>query len=148
MAAAISHVEVERSQAGDVTHLRLSGVIDETFSGQLRFPSGAILAFDCGFRAPLRTFVEIVGSEGVLMVARPFKPGLAEKILLTRGEETEAIEVAGQELYRGEVEDMADAVLLGRTPRVSLADSRANVAALLALLRSAREGKPVAVRQG
>ena len=55
---------------------------------------------------------------------------------------------AGQELYRGEVEDMADAVLLGRTPRVSLADSRANVAALLALLWSAREGKPVAVRQG
>jgi len=121
--------------------------IDETFSGQLRFPSGAILAFDSGFRAPFRTFMEIVGSEGVVTVARPFKPGLAEQIMLTRGEETEAIDVAGQELYRGEVEDMADAVLLGRTPRVSLADSRANVAALLALLRSAREGRPIAVSQ-
>ncbi len=121
--------------------------IDETFSGQLRFPSGALLAFDCGFRAPFRTFMEIVGSEGVITVARPFKPGLAETILLTRGEETETIPVTGQELYRGEVEDMAAAVLLGRTPRVSLADSRANVAALIALLRSAREGKPVVVGQ-
>jgi len=119
--------------------------VDETFAGQLRFPSGAILSFDCGFRAPFRTFMEIVGSEGVLAVARPFKPGLSEQIVLTRGEVNETIDVAGQELYRGEVEDMADAVLLGRAPRVSLADSRANVAALLALLRSARERRPVAV---
>ena len=43
------------------------------------------------------------------------------------------------------VGDLADAVLLGRPPRISLADSRANTAALLALLRSAREGRPVAV---
>jgi predicted dehydrogenase len=41
------------------------------------------------------------------------------------------------------VEDLADAVLLGKTPRISLADSRANVAAIDALLRSAREGRPV-----
>jgi hypothetical protein len=40
---------------------------------------------------------------------------------------------------------MADAVLLARAPRVSLSDSRCNVATLLALLRSAREGRPVAV---
>jgi predicted dehydrogenase len=46
-------------------------------------------------------------------------------------------------LYLGEVEDMADAVLLGRPPRISLADSRANVAALVALLESAERGQPV-----
>ena len=83
----------------------------------------------------------------MLAVARPFKPGLSEQVLLTRGDQSEPIDVVGQELYRGEVEDMADAALLGRTPRVSLADSRANVAALLALLRSAREGRAVAVGQ-
>jgi hypothetical protein len=40
---------------------------------------------------------------------------------------------------------MADAILLGRPPRVSLADSRSNVAAIVALLRSARENRPLPV---
>ena len=38
---------------------------------------------------------------------------------------------------------MADAILLGKPPRVSLADSRANVAAILALFESAKMGKPI-----
>jgi predicted dehydrogenase len=119
--------------------------IDETFVGQLRFPSGALAAFDCGFRAPLRTHLEVVGSEGTLTVPQPFKPGLTEQVVLRRGDVSETIEVSGQELYLGEVEDMADAIQHGRPPRVSLADSRGNAAALLALLRSAREGRPVAI---
>src|SRR6185503_15300925 len=49
------------------------------------------------------------------------------------------------ELYLGEVEDMADAVQHGRPPAVSLAESRGNVAALVALYRSAREGRPAPV---
>ena len=56
---------------------------------------------------------------------------------------SEIVAAPGQELYLGEVEDMADAILLGVPPRVSLADSRVNVATILALLRPAREGKPV-----
>jgi len=41
------------------------------------------------------------------------------------------------------VEDMADAILLGHEPRISLDDSRANVAAISALLESARIGNPL-----
>jgi len=78
-------------------------------------------------------------------VPTPFKPGLDEQITLAHGEETQTISMPGQELYLGEVEDMADAILLGKAPRVSVADSRGNVAAIVALLRSAREGKPVSV---
>jgi len=59
------------------------------------------------------------------------------------GDETESIKIAGEELYIGEVEDMADAILLGREPRVSLHDSRNNIAAILALLESARTHQPV-----
>jgi hypothetical protein len=46
-------------------------------------------------------------------------------------------------LYLYEIEDMADAILLGRAPRVSLDDSRGNIRTILALLESARTGKPV-----
>ena len=41
---------------------------------------------------------------------------------------------------------MADAILLGREPRISLEDSRANVAVISALLESAQWGKPVKLK--
>jgi hypothetical protein len=40
---------------------------------------------------------------------------------------------------------MYDAIVHAKPPRISLADSRNNVAAILALLQSARENKPVAL---
>ena len=42
-----------------------------------------------------------------------------------------------------EVEDMEKAIMDGQAPRISLADSRANVATIVALLQSAKEDKPV-----
>ena len=122
--------------------------VDESFVGQLRFPGGELAQFDCGFRSPLRAHVEIVGSEGTITVPTPFRPGLNSQFILTRGKDSdkrETVTVPGQELYIGEVEDMADAILNGKSPLVSLKDSRANVGAILALLRSAREGKVVRV---
>lgn len=117
--------------------------IDETFIGQMRFVNGVHAQFDCGLKSPSRSFVEIVGSDGTLEIPVPFKPGLNEKIYLKRGDETEIIEIEGQELYLGEVEDMADAILLGKPPRVSLSESRGTVAAILGLIQSAMAGKPV-----
>ena len=119
--------------------------VDETFVGQMRFDHDVYAQFDCSFAVPLRAFMEIVGSEGVLNVPTPFKPQTNEKIFLTRGDQTETIKIKGQELYIGEVEDIADAILLGREPRISLEDSRTNVATILALLESARSGKPVKI---
>ena len=117
--------------------------IDETFVGQMRFDHEVLSQFDCSFVIPFHVFMEIVGSEGTLNIPNPFKPGVDEKIYLTRGDKTETIKIKGQELYIGEVEDMADAILLGHPPRISLDDSRANVAAIFALLESARARKPV-----
>jgi predicted dehydrogenase len=120
--------------------------IDEAFVGQLRFPSGALASFDSGFRSPFRTSIEVVGSEGVLHVPAPFKPGPGATITLVRGDRSETLAMPDELLYLGEVEDMADAVLLGRAPRISLEDSRGNCAALLALYRSAAEAHPVPLR--
>jgi len=119
--------------------------IDETFVGQMRFANDIHAQFDCSFAIPFHAFMEIIGSEGTLNVPNPFKPGVDEKIYITRGDKTETIKIKGQELYIGEVEDMADAILLGTPPRVSLADSRGNVATIAALLRSARENRPLPV---
>ncbi|HLE92319.1 MAG TPA: Gfo/Idh/MocA family oxidoreductase [Anaerolineales bacterium] len=119
--------------------------IDETFVGQMRFANDIHAQFDCSFAIPFHAFMEIIGSEGTLNVPNPFKPGVDEKIFITRGDKTETIKIKGQELYIGEVEDMADAILLRHAPRISLDDSRANVAVISSLLESARAGKPVSL---
>ena len=119
--------------------------IDETFVGQMRFAGDVHAQFDSSFVIPFHSFMEIVGSEGTLSIPTPFKPGVNERIFLTRDEKTETIKVKGQELYLGEVEDMADAILEGKDSRVSLHDSRANVAVINALLESARVGKAISI---
>jgi D-xylose 1-dehydrogenase (NADP+, D-xylono-1,5-lactone-forming) len=122
-----------------------SGGVDEYFDGALRFPNDVRAEFDSGFRSPSRAYIEVVGSGGVLHVPHPFRPAHDEKLMLTTDEGEEVIEVPGEDLYRGEVEDMADAILLGKEPRISLADSRGNVRAILALLQSAATNQPVRV---
>jgi predicted dehydrogenase len=120
--------------------------VDEVFVGQMCFARGPYAQFDSGFRAPERMLMEFVGSAGSISLANAFKPGVDAEILLRReGGNPEPIAVAGQELYLGEIEDMADAVLLGKEPRISLSDSRGNVATIAALLQSARQGKPIAL---
>jgi predicted dehydrogenase len=89
--------------------------------------------------------MEIVGAEGVLRIPSPFRPRSASEIFLKRGDKEETIKIKGGELYRGEVEDMHAAILLGKAPRVSLEDSRGNIQTILALLESARMGKSVLI---
>jgi predicted dehydrogenase len=118
--------------------------VDESFTGQITL--GEVIAqFDAGFRAPQRTHLEVVGSEGVITAAAPFKPGPGAHLLLSRGDATEVITVEDQPLYIGELDDLADAAAGLRQPRVTLADSRGNVATIVALYESARTGRPVAV---
>jgi D-xylose 1-dehydrogenase (NADP+, D-xylono-1,5-lactone-forming) len=118
---------------------------DILFTGQMRFGNGILAQFDSGFKIPARTYMEIVGSEGVLNVPFPFKPDVKNEITLSQKGKVQKIKIKGQELYLGEVEDMCDAVLNHKPPRISLADSRANVATILAFLKSAETGKPVLI---
>jgi xylose dehydrogenase (NAD/NADP) len=121
--------------------------VDEVFVGQLRFANGVYAQFDCGFRAPERMLMEFVGGAGTISLDNAFKPGLNAEIALRReGGQPETVVVPGQELYLGEIEDMADAILAGKAPRISLSDSMGNVATISALLDSARRGVPVSLQ--
>ena len=117
--------------------------IDLIFAGQMCFPGNVYAQFDSGFRSPYRVYFQIVGSEGSITVPQPFNPKENMQFTIDNIERVETVKIDGMMLYLGEVEDMADAILLGKPTRVSLTDSRANVAAILALLKSAREGGPV-----
>jgi D-xylose 1-dehydrogenase (NADP+, D-xylono-1,5-lactone-forming) len=118
---------------------------DEIFVGQMKFRDGIHAQFDSGFKSPYRSYIEIVGSEATLNIPNPFKPDIKNEIYLKQGDKVKKISIKGQELYIGEVEDMYDAIVHGKQQRVTLADSRENVAVILALIESANSGKKVIV---
>jgi predicted dehydrogenase len=117
--------------------------VDETFSGQMRFANGLLAQFDSGFRSPFRTSIEIAGASGTIEIKFPFKPDGIEKFVITHGDKVEQFESADKPLYTGEIEDMESAAIDHQPQRVSLEDSRANVAVIVALLESARTGQVV-----
>jgi len=114
-------------------HWNPSGVDDE-FMGVLRFDGGTTANVYAGFRAPYRTWLEILGSDGALTVPNPFRPGPLEMLELERGGAVERIDVAGSaEIFVREVEDFEASVLDGASSVVSLAESRRTAATLSAL---------------
>jgi len=117
--------------------------IDESFAAQLIFPGEVFAQLDCSFAIPSHVFMEIVGDQGTLVVPVPFNPGANGAVYLARKDKNERLPIKGTAPYVSEVEDLADAILLGKPPCISLADSRANVAAMTALLESARTGLPI-----
>lgn len=119
---------------------------DESFIGQMRFQNGVHAQFDSGFNSPLRSYMEIVGSQAVLKIPAPFQPGAKNELRLVRADVEEKIKVDGSELYLGEVDDMCDAAVFNKPPRISLDDSRNNIAAILALIESASSKMPVLLK--
>ncbi len=115
--------------------------IDRTFIGQLRFPGGLLAQFDCGFAAPDRERVEIVGRDASLVLESPFLPapdGPPPAVTIWRGRDATAVDVSSIDQYQVEVDDLTAAILGGTAPRVDLAFSRGNIATLVDLDRAAR----------
>jgi D-xylose 1-dehydrogenase (NADP+, D-xylono-1,5-lactone-forming) len=117
--------------------------VDVAFAGQLRFASGVAAQIECGFSSPYRTWLEVVGRQGALYVDKPFKPAGDVAISVNYENRIEVVKVRDRALYQGEIEDMECAALDGRPPRIPLADSRTVVAAINALIESARSGQVV-----
>jgi predicted dehydrogenase len=125
----------------------------------MRFASGALTQFFSSFQAMPQADVDLIGSTGKIHLELPFvnKIGVTARVHVTRAAEarsqgtfSDSAAVTTQMLtyenvngYRDEVEAMAACVLDGAAPVVPVAESRGNIAALEALSRSAREGRPL-----
>lgn len=116
--------------------------VDQGFAGLLRYQSGVLGSFDCGFRHPFRAEAEVVGSQGTMVIEPPFIMSPQSRIILRREGGDEVISVPDVDAYRCEVEALGAAVLDDADLPVPLSSSRANVAALGGLYESARRGKP------
>ncbi len=119
--------------------------IDIAFGGEMRFTGGVLGQFQCGFNSTHYTSMEILGDKGSLQIPEPFSPGKKSVFNQFIERKPQKVEVDGMELYLGELENMADCIQKGGTPRVTLDDSRRNTKVILACLESARTGKAVRV---
>jgi D-xylose 1-dehydrogenase (NADP+, D-xylono-1,5-lactone-forming) len=119
--------------------------VDARFVATLRFPGDLLATFDCGFDLPPRDELEAIGSTGSLFVDDPWH--CVEPRVELRGADgsREVIEIERANPYRLELEDVSAAIRGEREPRLGRADAVGQARAIEALLRSASEGRPVAV---
>jgi predicted dehydrogenase len=119
--------------------------VDETFCGQLGYSSGRITQISCAFRSPFHTQIEVVGTEGRLVITRPFVAMENDRRLtfFDADGKAEEIPVPEKYLYLGEVEDMHAAILDGAPGYLTLDETRNHVRTVLALYESAKTGKVI-----
>lgn len=117
--------------------------VDIAMTATLRMPGDVLGQFDCGFATPHRDELEVIGTEGSLYVDDPWHardPGI--ELRAADGTRTH-VEVAPQDSYRLQLENMA-AAIAGTAPlRVDGADAVGQARALEAVHRAAAEGVTV-----
>jgi predicted dehydrogenase len=119
--------------------------VDLEFAGTMRFADGSVAQFDSGFTGPFRAEMEVIGRDRALRITRPFRTDDKSRLLVTTGDDTEALPFDPDPPFAGEIADMEAAVLDNRPPRIPLSESRRTVRTIRALYASARRGVPIGV---
>lgn len=111
--------------------------VDVNFSALLRYESGMMATIEAGFSSHKRIYSEIIGTEGTLEVPDTFI-GDGAPLMLIVGEERKEIPLPTCDRYQLEIEDFADAVMNGGTPKFSLVETVRNAEVLDGLWRVER----------
>jgi xylose dehydrogenase (NAD/NADP) len=118
--------------------------VDMRMAAVLRFDRDVLATIDCGFDMPARDELEIVGSEGRIVLDDPWhcrRP----RIVLERGVTREVIKLKPVNSYRLQIEDLSGAIRDSREPLLGRADAIGQARAIAALYRSAAGGRAVAL---
>jgi predicted dehydrogenase len=121
--------------------------VDVEVNGILWFPDGRMASFDCGFTHPLRGWMEITGSDGVVCVPEMWLPSSKATFIVERpGREPEKIHTEGEDQIVHMIQNFSRAVLENRDVTPSPDEAVRTLEVLDAVTRSAGEGRAVAVR--
>ena len=119
--------------------------VDSQLAGMLEYDDGVTAHVTGGFDTAFAHEYRVLAANGWLKCEAAFDVGPDQNVSLTwvvDGEErTETFD--GIDHYRLEVEDFADAVEAGRSPRVDRTETVRNMRAIDALYESAERGEPV-----
>jgi len=123
--------------------------VDLELSGIVEFADGRAGTFDCGFTAPLRQWLEITGTEGVVLVCDMWLPGQQAAFTVEReGRPPEKVVVEGEHQIVHMIEDFGRAVLRGEAIQPPPDEAVRTLRVLDALAESVRRGRPVDVVGG
>ena len=117
--------------------------VDIVFAGSLDFPGGVVAQFECSFAAEARAELEVIGTEGRLVVREPFRiehPGIE----LWHAHGLTEIACGEADSYRLELEDVSSAIRGVGEPLLGRADAIGQALVLESLFESAATGVPVA----
>ena len=120
-----------------------SSGVDVRFAATMRFPGDVLAHFDCAFDLPVRSVLEVVGSEGSLVASDPFILGDDRALELRRGGSAERVDPGHTNKYQLEFENLSDAIRGRADPLLARDDAVGQARALDALLRSAERGEVV-----
>ena len=135
---------------------------DASFAGHLRFPSGVLGEFFSSFETSPHIEADLLGSAGRITLDVPWASRLdtVSRIRVWRAGDSapqgtfsdssenqryEEYAFENVNAYREQIASMTATLLDGASPVITLDDSRANVAALVALARSAAAGASVRI---
>ena len=122
--------------------------VDVAMSGVLTFDDGRMASFDCGFKHPLRTWVEIVGETGAIRVPNMWIPNdqAAFEIIRQSGSfdhEIERVVTPNEDQMVHMLDDFAAAVSGNREPNPSPSEAIKTAKVCDALTESARKGASI-----
>jgi len=120
------------------------GGIDIRFAGTLRFDGDVLGTFDCGMDVHRRHSIEVVGSEGTILVPSPWQTPNGAEILVVR-DDTERITPETVDPYGRELDEVGAASTEGREPRLGRDESLGQARVIEALYRSADDGVVVSL---
>ncbi|HEX7290015.1 MAG TPA: Gfo/Idh/MocA family oxidoreductase [Conexibacter sp.] len=118
--------------------------VDMRFVGTLVGADGAVGQFDCAMDLPRRDLLELVGSEGTIVVPDPWHCR-GEPFELRRGDECRRVATPAADAYRVQFETVSRAIRDGRPLEFGRDDAIAQATVLSALRASARTGAPTRV---
>jgi predicted dehydrogenase len=124
--------------------------VDVAMSGVLTFADGRTAHFDCGFSHPLRTWVEIVGTTGVVRIPNLWIPDDRAVFRIARqsgqfDESIEEVATPGENQMVHMLDDFTTAVREGREPAPAADEAIRTARVLDALAKSARDGREVEI---
>jgi predicted dehydrogenase len=116
--------------------------VDEVLTATMRFPGDVLATIDCGLALPVRDELEAIGEEGSLFLDDPWHcrtPAIEHR----KEDGDERIEIAAEDSYRLELENLSDAIRGEAQPLLGREDALGQARTIEALYRSADEGQPV-----
>jgi predicted dehydrogenase len=118
--------------------------VDVAMTGMVWLADGRVGAFDCGFTLPLRQWLEITGTEGVVTVCDMWLPQPRAAFSIEReGHAADKVVIEGEDQIVHMLEDFGRAVLHNGPLRPPPVEAVRTLRVLDGLATSAREGRPV-----